>query len=171
MRMTPRIVGGARYRHLQLELFVVRAKNVVGDRPIRAYAIARIHFEVGGVQTRSKRGPVHRSAAHALTAVVGAQCQRILSAGDSWFFPVEFVGARLVRDPVALCIPKWTGLQRHDLETGAGQPLQQHATCRATADDKIVDLLAFAKAAHGHVDLLQRPEHVAVALTSFKRTE
>ncbi len=62
MRMTPRIVGGARYRHLQLELFVVRAKNVVGNRPIRAYAIARIHFEVGGVQTGVKRpsAPIRR---------------------------------------------------------------------------------------------------------------
>ena len=103
---------------------------------------------------------MHGAAADAFAAVVRAERERIGAAGDAQIFPVEFVRAGFVADPVALRIPERAGFEPDHVEACARQSLQQHAAGRAAADDQVVDFVAFAEAAHRQMDLLQRPEHV-----------
>ena len=71
MRMAPRIISRAGHGHLKLQLFVVGQDVCIGDRPVCANSIARIHFEVRRMKSRCKRRPVNRSTANALATVVG----------------------------------------------------------------------------------------------------
>ena len=88
---------------------------------------------------------MHRAAADAFAAVVGAQRERVVAAGDAQVLPVELVRACLVADPVALRVPERPGFEPHDAEARAREPLQQHAARRADADDEVIHLLVRPK--------------------------
>ncbi len=114
MRMAPGIVGWARNRHLDFELFVVGPKNFVGDRPVHADTVASTNFEVGWMEAGRERSPVHRAAAYSAATVVGSQRQRILSARDAGIFPIELMRSGFVGNPVALGIPEGASFKRYD---------------------------------------------------------
>jgi hypothetical protein len=91
MRISPRIIGWAGDRHLEFELFVVGLEFVVTDGPVHPNTVACVDLEVGGMETRRERGPVHGTSTDAFAAVVSSERQWIVAAGNAGFRPVEVV--------------------------------------------------------------------------------
>ena len=138
VRISPRPVL-AGHRQLELEPLVVRLEILVGDRPVRPHAVARVHLEVGRMEARAVAGVVDHRAADAVTAVVLAELDRIRSADDPVLGPVQPVRARLVRHPVLVRIPERPGLEHDHLPPAAREPLRQRPAAGAGADDHHVD--------------------------------
>ena len=125
--MAPRIVSRTCDRHLELNLLVIGSQVVVTHRPIDGNAVFRVHAEVRRVQPRRKGRPVYGTTANATTAIVGAEGQRMLAAGDAEIFPVELVRTGLIADPVALTVPEGPGLKTNHIESRPCQSLQQNS--------------------------------------------
>src|SRR5690348_2791985 len=104
------------------------------------------------MEARREASPMHRAAADALAAVVGAEGQRLAAAGDAQVVPVEVVRSDLVADPVALGVPEGSGVEADDAEAGAREALDEHAAGRADADDHVIHFVARAVAPHGRVN-------------------
>ena len=73
--------------------------------------------------------------------------------------------------PIALDIPERPGVEGHDAEARAREPLRQHAARRARTDDRVVHRLVVRIAAHRRVEVLDRAEGVLAGLGAVKRAE
>jgi hypothetical protein len=103
-------VGRPGNRHFKLKLFIIGAKDFIGDWPIDTNTVPCMDFKVRWVQARGECGPVDGASADTLAAVVGAQGKRVIAAGNAWLLPVEVMRADFVGDPVTLGIPKGSRL-------------------------------------------------------------
>src|SRR5207302_596439 len=86
--------------------------------------------------------------ADAAAAVVLAHLDGVAAADEALLRPVQPVRGRLVRDPVAVGVPKRTRLEHEHAPAGAGEPLRKDAAAGAAADDHDVDLVAVGEAPH-----------------------
>ena len=68
------------YRQLGLDTLVVGPQFLVGDRPVRADAVAARGGEVRRVKARDIARVMHHRAAHAVSGVVLTELHRILAA-------------------------------------------------------------------------------------------
>ena len=158
MRITPRKPSRAGDRHLQFQELIVRFEVPIRNWPIRPDAVTGVDFKVRRMKTGSESCPVHGSASNAFAAVVGTESERIFSAGNAEIFPIKLMRAGLVADPIALCVPEWTGFHPDNFEARAGESLKQHSTRRADPDDEVIDLLIFRIPPHRKIDDLHRSE-------------
>jgi hypothetical protein len=140
-----------------LEQFVVRLEVPIRNRPVDTDTILGVDTKIRRMESRRKRGPVHRAAAYSLAAVVRSQRQRMLAARDPQIVPVELVRSLLIADPFPFRIPEWPGFQSHDSESCARKPLQQNATRRSDSHNAVIDGLALSELPHGRRDALHRP--------------
>ncbi len=160
VRLAPGVVGGAGDGHFLFEEFVVGFDVVVGDGPVGAEAVAGVDLEVGRVEAWGEGGPVDGASADAAAAIVFAEGDGVIAAGDAEIVPVELVGSGLVGDPVALRIPEGAGLEADDVEAGAGEALEEDAAGGTDADDREVDEVVVLKASLGDLDFLERAQGV-----------
>ena len=88
------------------------------------------------------------AATHTLAAVVAAEFDRVIAAGDALAKPIKlflfvFVGREILQWP-----PKGAGIKPDDGEARLGQFAGQRAAAGAGADDCKIDLVLVAVAAH-----------------------
>ena len=109
------------------------------------------------------------ASANAFAAIVGAERERVLAAGDAEIVPVEIVRAGFVGDPLAFGVPEWACLEANYFEACARKSLQKNATCRTHANDGVVDEVGILEAARRQCDLLHGPEELDVVRFGFAR--
>src|SRR3569833_2887749 len=123
VRMSPRKVSWARDGHLEFQLLIVGTQSFVPKGPISAQTIARVDFEIGWMKPGREGSPMNRSTSNSFAAVIGAESERIRTAGDAKIFPVKFVRTGFVTNPVPLRIPERTGFESYDTVSSTAQPL------------------------------------------------
>ena len=140
-------------------------------RPVDADAVLGVDAEIRRMKARREGRPMHRAAADAFAAVVFAEGQRMLAAGDPQIGPVQFVRALFVADPVTLGIPERASLETDHPEARPRQALQQYAAGRADADDAVVHFIRVSETLHLAADALQRAQAMAIRFRRFERAE
>src|SRR5207248_648064 len=89
-------------------------------------------------------------SANGLTAVVDAELDRVIAAGDPLVLPEELLLLGLVGREVLERSPERTGIEGDDGKARFGEFARKGPSACASADDCEIDLLGVIVAAHRH---------------------
>src|SRR3982751_4296385 len=95
----------------------------------------------------------------------------MVATRDPHVVPVEVVSAFFVADPIALGIPKRSGIETNYTKPGSCQALNQHSSARTHSDNGIIELFTFPEATHWTLNPLHRAEHVRLAVRRPELTQ
>ena len=145
---TPRIVDRAGNLQRVLDLGVVMPHHFGLDRPIDRVAELRARLEPLGTAAQRHHLKMHGAAADALAAVVRAELDRVVAAGDPLPEPEQLVLRSLVRCEILERTPERAGIEPDHRKPVFGELAGQRAAARPGADDREIDLVLVAPAAH-----------------------
>src|SRR5438105_6246930 len=127
------------------------------DWPVDGIAEPGAGLEALRTKAQRHHLEMYGTAAHGLAAVVLAELHRILAAGDALAEPEKlllliFVGGEILEWP-----PEWAGIEGDDRKPGLGELAGERAASSASADDRKINLVLIAIAAHRDPAAVAKP--------------
>src|SRR6476661_11232758 len=92
----------------------------------------------------------------------------MLAGGDSQVIPIKVMRSLLVTHPVALGIPKRSGIEANHAKSGSREALQEHTAACPYAYDDVIHLFRFRETMHRRLDPLNGAEHVRLPVRSLE---